>query len=55
MLDPHGDIIWLACSTATEDIPISPAMSRLDTILNPQDNDTPALRFGHVDFAEILD
>jgi hypothetical protein len=29
-------------------------MSRLDTILNPQDNDTPALRFDIVYYAEVL-
>jgi hypothetical protein len=44
--------IWLACSSR-----YSPAlllvMSRLDTILNPQDNDTPALRFGYVYYAEV--
>jgi hypothetical protein len=29
-------------------------MSRLDTILNPQDNDTPAPRFDYVYYAEVL-
>jgi hypothetical protein len=29
-------------------------MSRLDTILNPQDNDTPARRFDYVYYAEVL-
>ena len=30
-------------------------MSRLDTILNPQDNDTTVLRFGHGDYTKIFD
>jgi len=49
------DVIWPRCKSAIEDIPISLVMSRLDTILNPQDNGTPVLRFDYVDYAEIFD
>jgi hypothetical protein len=49
--DQHARIYGLG---AQVDIPLILVMSRLDTILNPQDNDTPALRFGHLCYAEIL-
>src|SRR6266851_5140719 len=49
--DQHARIYGLG---AQVDIPLILVMSRLDTILNPQDNDTPALRFEHLCYAEIL-